>query len=233
MEPVPEPRWAGLRRAGGVAALVVAALLVGEIAVYALLSRPRTVLEHLTLLHDDPLAGLLTLDLLGMVAYVALVPTVLALHVTLRPVAPGRSAVGTALFFVGVASFFGSNTAFSVLDLSARYHAATSDQERTALLAAGQALFTLFNENAFLVSYLLVSAGWALVAAAMAASSLFGRGTVWSGVLAGVSGIVAVVLEHSGHALVPVAIGCYFTALVCLIGWFVPTGRALLRAGRG
>jgi hypothetical protein len=73
MEKASEPgtdarRWAGLYRAGGIAAMMIAVLLIGEIVVYAVLPRPSTAIEHFELLQRNWLAGLLTLDVLGMIS---------------------------------------------------------------------------------------------------------------------------------------------------------------------
>jgi len=224
-------RLAGLYRAGGVAALMIAVLLLGEIAVYAVFPRPETALHHFELFQQNWLAGLLTLDLLGMISYLLFIPTILALYVALRRTSEAVMAAATALFFVGIADFFATNTAFPVLALSNRYAAASTDAERAVLLAAGEAMFALFNENAFLVSYLIVSAAWAMIGAVMLRSSLFGRATAYAGILAGATGIIAVVLEHISEALVPVAIGFYFAAIVFLLGWVVLIGQRLYRLG--
>jgi hypothetical protein len=224
-------RWAGLHRAGGATALMVAVLLLGEIAVYVIFPRPETALEHFELFHENWLAGLLTLDLLGMISYLLLVPTILALYVALRRSGEAAMAVGTALFFVGIADFFATNTAFPVVALSQEYATATTDAERAAVLAAGQAMFALFNENAFLVSYVIVSAAWTMIAAVMVRSSLFGRANAYAGVLAGTAGIIAVVLEHLSPMLVAIAIPLYFAAIVFLLLWVVLVGRRLYRLG--
>jgi hypothetical protein len=224
-------RWVGLYRSGGIAALLIAVLLLGEIAVYAIFPRPETALEHFELFQRNWLAGLLTLDLLGMISYLLFVPTILALYVALRRTSEAAMAVATALFFVGVADFFATNTAFPVLALSNQYAAAATDAERANFLAAGQAMFALFNENAFLVSYVIVSASWTMIGAVMLRSSLFGRARAYAGILAGATGIIAVSLEHVSEALVPVAIPLYFAAIVLLFGWVVLVGRRLYELG--
>jgi hypothetical protein len=224
-------RWVGLYRSGGIAALLITVLLLGEIAVYAMWARPETALKHFELIQQNWLAGLLTLDLLGAISYVLFIPTILALYVALRPLSEAMTAVATALFFVGIADFFATNTAFPVLALSNQYAAATTDAARASTLAAGEAMFALFNENAFLVSYVLVSASWSMIGAVMLRSSLFGRATACAGILAGATGIIAVFLEHISEALVPIAIGFYFAAIVFLLGWVVFVGRRLYRLG--
>src|SRR5689334_9223484 len=123
-------RWKGLYKAGGVAALIIAVLLVGELVVYAVYPRPNTALDHFNLFRDNWLVGLLTLDLLGMISYLLFIPTILALYVALRRTSEAVMAIATAIFFVGIADFFATNTAFSVLDLSDQYAAAKTDAER-------------------------------------------------------------------------------------------------------
>lgn len=224
--------YQGLYKLSGITALVNAFLVVGEFIVYAVFSRPGTPLEHFPLFQRNWLVGLLTLDLLGMISYLLFVPIILAFYVALRRTSQALMAVATALYFVGIADFFATNTAFPVLALSQQYAAATTNEERAMVLAAGQAMFTLFNENAFLVSYVIVSASWLLISSVMLRSTLFSRMTASAGVLAGAAGMIAVVLEHVlGKAYLPVAIAFYFAAIVFLFLWVILTGRRLYHLG--
>jgi hypothetical protein len=224
-------RWRGLYRLGAAAALLIAILLLGEIAVFAVFPRPPTALAHFELFQSNPLAGLLTLDLLGMVAYLLFIPTILALYVALRRTAEAVMAVAVALFLVGIADFFATNTAFPVLALSQQYAAATTDDERSVALGAGHAMFALFNENAFLISYVIVSMAWTMIGAVMLRGRAFGRLSAYTGILAGATGIGAVILEHVSEVLVPAAIPLYFAAIVFLLTWVVLVGRRLHQLG--
>ncbi len=228
-----DDRWRGLYRLGGVAAFLIAGLLVGEAVVYAASPRAETASEHFALFQDNWLAGLLTLDLLGMIAYLLFIPTILAVYMALRRTGEAVMLVAAALFFLGIADFFATNTAFPVLALSHQYAAATSDADRARIVAAGHAMFTLFNENAFLVSYVLVSVAWLLMSSIMLRSQIFGRLTACFGVLAGAAGIVAVVLEHvpGGPTLLTVAIAVYFAAIAFLFLWVLLIGQRLYRLG--
>jgi hypothetical protein len=203
----------------GLAGGIIAVLLVGEVVVYAFFPRPETALEHFNLFQENRLVGLLTLDLLGMVAYLAFIPLILALYLALRRSAEAVMAIAAAVFFLGIADFFANNNLFAVLTLSDQYAAASTSAERELFLAAGEAMLALFNENAFLVSYVLVSASWALISTVMLRSQIFGRITGWSGLLAGTAGIMAVVLEHASprQSVLNVAIGFYFAAIVLLL----------------
>jgi len=164
-----------------------------------------------------------------MISYLLFVPVILALYVALRRTNEAIMLVGTVLFFVGIADFFATNTAFPFLSLSQQYAAAQTDAGRAMFLAAGQAMLTLFNENAFLVSYVIVSAAWVMIAWVMLRSHLFSRMTAYAGLMAGLSGILAVLLEHITSKTLSVAIALYFAAIVFLFAWMVLTGWKLYR----
>jgi hypothetical protein len=220
-------RWQSLYRLGGVTALIIALLLIGEIVVYAVLPRPATAIEYFAIFHDNWLAGLLYFDLLGMISYLLFIPTILALYMALHHTSETAMIVATALFFIGIADFFATNTAFSVLTLSSQYATAKTEAERAMFLTAGQTMVTLFNENAFLVSYVIVSAAWAMISAVMLRSTLFSHSIAYAGILAGTTGIAAVILEHISASTLFIAIALYFVAIVSLFVWAVLVGRRL------
>src|SRR5690606_17039312 len=122
-----------------------------------------TTVEHLRLLSDNWLAGLLTLDLLGTFAYLLFIPTILALYIALHRDSEGMMLVAVTLFIVGIADFLATNTALPALALARDFATATSEADRTATLGAGHAMFALFNENAFLTSYVIVSVAWGMI----------------------------------------------------------------------
>jgi hypothetical protein len=227
----PESRWVGLHRLGGVAAIVIAALLIGEILVYATVPQPKSIVDHFELFRSNWLVGLLRLDLLGMVSYLLFIPTMLSFYMILRRTNEAVALAGVTLFFIGIAAFFASNTAFPMLSLSRQYAAASSDAERSILIAAGQAMLTFFNENAFHVSYMIVSGSWLLFSTLMLRNGEFGRTTSFSGMLAGAAGLVAVVIELSSTKTAYVAIALYFAAIIFLFAWVVLAGRWLCRIG--
>jgi len=165
-----------------------------------------------------------------MISYLLFVPTILALYLILRRTSEAVMIVAAALFFIGIADFFATNTAFSMLTLSSQYATAKTEIERTMTLTAGQTMVTLFNENAFLVSYVIVSAAWMMISAVMLRSDLFGRTTAYAGMIAGGTGIMAVILEHISKNTLFIAISFYFVAIGSLLVWVILVGRRLLRS---
>ena len=181
---IADSAWRGLYRVGGVTALIAAVLLPIEIIVFAILGQPpSTVVDAFTLFHNNKLFGLLEFDLLGIVIYIFLVPTLLALYVALRRASASFMAIGTIFIFIGMTVYFASNTSFCMLYLSDQYAAATTDAQRSMLLAAGQSMFTIFNVTAFWFSYAIASAAALIIAAVMLRSDIFSRATAYAGIL--------------------------------------------------
>ncbi len=226
-------RWRGLYRAGGTAALIVVVLLACEIAVFTIWPQPTTATGYFRLFQRNWLIGLLDLDLLGMIAYVLFVPVVFALYVALRRHGESLMAVATALFFVGISTFFATNTAFSMLSLSSQHAAAETEAQRSTFLAAGEAMLTSFNVGAFQVSYVIVSTAWLMIAVVMLRSCVFSRATAYSGILTGATAIGAVALEHTPGVggIFALVVAVYFAAIVFQALWVVLTGRKLHRLG--
>jgi len=226
-----EKRWNNLYKLGGISAYIIAVLLFGEIFVYALIPNPNTPLGYIELFQENPLYGLLHFDLLGMISYLFFIPMTLAIYMALRKTSDSIVLIATVLFFLGVAVFFATNTAFSILSLSKQYAIVESEAEKTMLLASCHSLVTLFKVQAFMVSYVLVSAAWVMFASVMLQSDVFSRFTAWIGVLAGAAGIAAEVFENTSKALLMAAIICYFAAIVYLFLWVILTGRRLCILG--
>jgi len=148
------------------AALLVV-LTVLHSSVYFVVGLPDDVAGWFGLFGDNPLGGLLDFELL-MVGYVVLsVPVVLALYVALRRASPSLMAVYIGLSLVGIMAFIVARPAFEMLSLSEGFAAATTDAQRSAYLAAGEATLAVFHGTAFWVSYLLGSIGGLILAAVM------------------------------------------------------------------
>jgi hypothetical protein len=119
-----DPAWRSLYRFGGTAALIIVALALVQMIVFVIWPPPgfepdlSIVTGYFSLLENNTLLGLLHLDLLLMVDYVLLVLKFLDLYIVLRRVSPSYMAIATALAFVGIATYFPSNIAFSMLSLS-------------------------------------------------------------------------------------------------------------------
>ena len=182
-----DPTYAGLFRVGGVAALVVAFLTVIEVILFTLYPQPSTVSGWFELFQDSPILGLFDFWGLEVLMYVMFALVFLALYVLLRQVNKSGMAIALTLALLGIAIFFATNNPFSMLSLSNKYAAATTDANRSALLAAGEALLANTNQRViggFNIGFLLVSVAGLIVSSVMLRATSFRRLTAYAGILA-------------------------------------------------
>ena len=223
--PQPTPSWRTLYRAAGVAALTTAVLVPIQLAVFMAYPFPETVTGWFQLLQDNPLAGLVDLDLLLVVDNVLLVVIALALYVALRPTSPSVTTMATGLWLLAVVLFIASNPSLELLALSDRFAAATSQAQRSAAVAAGEALLAGRDGTAFQVGYVLGQLAGIMIGLVMLRSALFGRAVPYTLIAGNVVGF-GLYLPTVGLTV------SAFSGLV-LWAWYLLVARRFFRLERG
>lgn len=202
--------WRGLYLSAGVSALFMTALIVTQIAVYAIWMPPSDAEGMLALMGRNPALGLLSMDLLYLVDSVLLVIIYLGLYIALRSTGESPMLIATALGIVGVAAYFASNPAFEMLSLGGAY-AAAAPEERVAIIAAARGFMEGYKGTAFNVYYVLNTLYLFIMTPVMRRSGLFGKTAVASGLAAA---ILMIIPSSVG------TIGLYFS-LASLAPWLI------------
>lgn len=159
-----------------------------------------------------------------MVIYIIIIPSILALYISMRRASQAWAAVGAVLSFIGMAAYFASNTGVSMISLSSQYAAATTDAQRAIFLAAGQAAISIFFGPAFTTSFFLETVALFIIAVVMLRSDTFSTKTALIGIAAGVAGL--------GEQVAMLGLLVLVVALINAIGlgiWFILIGRRLLQ----
>lgn len=159
----------------------------------------------------------------------------LGLYAVLRRVERSYTTLAIALGITGVGVYFACNQVFAMLSLSDAYSAATTDAQRSALAAAGEALLAIQNSsatygNGVYVSFLFVNLAGLILAIVMLRSCAFGMLTAYVGILANLFGLgyhLTLVLAPSMN-VIPLSASAPF-----LLAWYIVIGRKLLRLGSG
>lgn len=217
-------RWRSMLRLASVSAVMVTCLIPLQATIFLLNPPPRTVVEYFELFQHNPLLGLLDLDLLLTVDYLAMVPLYLALHLVVRR----RSATAALLALVfglfSVVLFLVSREAtFSMWMLSSQYASAVDPARQAALVASGQLLLTLYNGGTFGLSYLLGAVSTLLFSYPMWRHRIFGRAAGAVGVITGVTMLIPANAGTIGLAL-------SLLSLIPTMIWLMLLARALNRA---
>jgi len=217
--------WRSIYRIGAIAAVAVLALVPVQAAVFIVWPPPTTVSGFFSLFAQNAIVGLLALDLLLMASWILSALMFVALYAALRRTREAVVTVALIAELVALAMYFASNTAFSMLTLSQQYGAATTDADRTLLLAAGQAMLALYTGTAFNVSYLLSGVAALLMAGAMLRSGVFGTVTAYIGIA---YAVLQVVPPTAGAAGMIVSL----LSLAPMVLWIALIARTLFRLGR-
>jgi len=238
-----DSHWKSLYRVGGAAALIAAGLeianaLISVISSYISGPAPSTVIGWFTLLQHNRLLGLFDLGLLDIAATALFIPWVLAVYIALRRASASFMAVATTLYFVGIAVYLATETAFSLLSLSSQYAAATTDAQRSLFEAAGQAMLCVsafcgsVGAGAYMAFFLMGVAGL-IISAVMLRSDIFSKVTASVGILAN----VIIVAYYIGLAFmsIPLAIDVllYSASGLVYVIWIILIGRRLFLLAQG
>ncbi len=224
--------WKRLCRIGGVASLVqLACGLVTMVVVFALGGEPATAQEYFDLLQANRLVGLARMDFASVLT-VGLYPlTAFGLFIALKRDHPASMTLALALLFAGAVLWLGSHSAFSMISLSDQYAVATTEAQRSQLLAAGQAVIAsdMWHTTGAFMSGIFLQGATTLISILMLRGRVFSRATAWVGIV-----------TH-GLDLAHVLLIVFFPALgqwlMIVAGplypvWFFLVGRRLLQLGK-
>ncbi len=222
----------GLCRIGAVAAFVLLIYCVEMVVQITFLGgQPSSAAEAFHLLQTNRIVGLLRLDLPTVVALPFYYFLFLAFSAVLWRIDAVKSIISALLVFAGVTLVLATPMGLSMVSLSAKYAAATTEAARNQFLAAGEVILAsdMWHGTGAYVGGLMVQWGAVLICMAMVRSTLFGKVTSWLGVA--VHGIdllhliLGIDLPKVGGILMAVAGPLYPV-------WFFLVGRDLLRIGR-
>lgn len=231
-----------LYKVGGAAAMLCALMYVITLAVYLPAYRaappPDTVLEWFTLFENSEITGLFFLGLADIIIMILWCPMALALYAALKPSNQTWAKLATTLIFVGVAVYLATNMAFSMLSLSHKYAAATTDTDKSIILAAGQAMIAVSEGTGGQYAGMpLVWLSGLIISVVMLRSNRFGRATAWVGIVGLVLLLASVpfagytTIGPTTAAVSAIVAVSYMGGGLLSLAWYILVGRKLLELG--
>jgi hypothetical protein len=218
-----------LCRIGGISAFILIAYsLATMVQMVVLGGQPASAAEAFSLLQHRRSIALLRLDLPTIAVLPLYYLLFLGLWAALRQTRRATSRLATTLAFAGLTLVLSTPTALSMIPLSDKYAAATSDAVRAQLLAAGEALMAadIWHSAGAILGGVLLQCGAVLICVAMLRGGAFGKATAWLGIV-----MHALDLAHIiGGLFLPAAA----IVLMAIAGplypiWLYLVGRRLLR----
>jgi Domain of unknown function (DUF4386) len=182
-------QWKGMYGLGAIATVIALAgilldVIIGNLTGGNLSVLPQTAMERFTQLHDSPMLGLYNLDLLNVINQIILIPSYFALYTAHRTSRMAQAALAFIIFLAGTIIFVSTNTALPMLELSNKYFATTSEQQKTLLAAGGEAMLARGAHGSLgvFIGFLLPTLAGMLMAVVMLKGKVFGKTTSWLGI---------------------------------------------------
>lgn len=238
--------WKTLYIIGGVAALTAVIFFRRNFGAEMMVSNgfglfdvppqaPKTALGWFTLFQDSWFVGLALFNLFDLINYVLVGLIFLALYGALKQANKSLMVLAIALTIVGITVFLATNQAFSMLSLSQRYAAATTDAQRAMFLAAGEALLAIDNPGAlyegfgYLLGLFFVLLAGLLISIVMLRRPIFAKAAAYTGILANSFGLAyfAALLFAPSIIWLPPTLSAPFRMI-----WYVLIAIKLFQLGR-
>lgn len=230
-----------LYRLGGIACLAIAFLYLTAVGVYAPAMRqgpaPTTVLEWFDLLQDNRLVGLFYLGFADIPIVIIFGMVSVALYTALKQVDKVWATIAAPLAFVGMAIYLATNVSFSMLALSGEYAVATTEAQKTVILAAGQALISVTHGTGGVAGLALIWLAGLIFSIIMLRDRRMSRTIAGIGIFA--FGLLVPSFLFSGYTYGASSGVGEILALVTSIGggllsllWYILMGMRLIRMGR-
>jgi hypothetical protein len=173
---------------GGIFTLIVLAgilgdVIIGNITGGNLSALPATAVDRFLQFQDHCLAGLYNLDCLNMINQIFMIPVYFALYAAHRKTEINYALLALIVFLVGTTIMVTGNTSLTMLDLSHKYAAATSETQKTLLAAAGEAMLAKGSHGSLsvFIGFALPNVAGIIMSLVMLKGKIFGKLTSWLG----------------------------------------------------
>ena len=160
-----------LYKVAGISALSMVVFIPLQVLIFSISFPPETIEGWFRLFQENWLLGLIHLDIIYILDNVLVALLYLGLYFLLREENESVMTIALLLGFLGIAAYFSSNTAFEMLSASQSYAAATTDAERSQLLAVGEMLILTWRGTAFNIYYVLNGITLLMIATVMSLST--------------------------------------------------------------
>lgn len=223
-----DTRWKDLYKIAGIAAVVSELVILLGIVTYFIwpYAPGKDSTESIfLLLQNDPLGGLISLDLFLFIGNLFSLFLFLALYISLRQVNESMALIALAVGLVGLVLLIPARPILELYNLSKAYMSATTEPEKSQLLASGATLLAQFDGIGWYMNTLL--GGLSLLASSflMLQSDLYSKATAYVG--------IATNLVLCLFVIPAISIFMLFLSLPGYMIWYFLLARRFFQMGRG
>lgn len=181
-----EPEIKSLCKAGGIASFVfIFYSLITMVILTVFGGQPTTAIESFTLLQSNRFLGLLRMDLLTVIFIPLYFLIFLGIFLALNGRKSAWSIIALISVFVGVTLLLATPSVFSMLNLSDKYAMATTETQRSQLIAAGEAILAsdMWHGTGAIIGSFLIQISALIFSFVMLRGKAFNKFTAYVGII--------------------------------------------------
>jgi len=223
----PDLRWKSLYNIAGIAAIVsILVILLGFVTYFIWPYSPGkdSAESILLLLHNDPLGGLISLDLFLFIGNLSSLALFLTLYISLRPVDEAIALLAMAVGVIGLVLLIPARPILELVHLSQAYMAAASEAEKAQIAGSAATLLALFDGIGWYMNTLLGGLSLLTSSILMLRSRLYSKAAAYVG--------IATNLVLVGFVIPPISLLMLFLCLPGYIIWYVLLAQRFFQLGR-
>ena len=234
-----EKQWKIIYKIGAVTTIIVLCgiildMVVGTITGGNIAELPQTAIERFNQFKETPLLGLYNLDLLNIINQIIIIPSIFALYAVHRDTYKPSALLALILFLVGTTIFVTSNTALTMLDLSQKYFATSSEEQRMLLAAAGEAMLAKGSHGSLgvFIGFALPTFANALMSCVMLKGNIFSRANSYIGIIGNSLMVIYIIMVTFMPSVEKMALVFAMPAGLLLMTWMIMFTIKLLKLSK-
>jgi len=236
----PDKQWKTIYKIGAITTIIVLCgiildMVVGTITGGNIAELPQTAIERFNQFKENGLLGLYNLDLLNIINQIILIPSIFALYAAHRETNKPFALLSLILFLIGTTIFVTSNTALTMLDLSQKYFAAGSEEQRMLIAAAGEAMLAKGSHGSLgvFIGFALPTVANALISCVMLNGKIFSRTTSYFGIIGNMLMVIYIIMVTFMPAVEKMALVFAMPAGLLLMAWMIMFTMKLFKLSNG
>lgn len=190
-----------------------------QIIIFMVIPMPETAVDWMILLHEQPLEGILHLDVLYIINNTFLIFFYFVLYITLKKDDASWLNIALITGIVGAILYYVSNRSIELLYLSNRYHLTSDASQQLAYIAIAENHLDIWKGTAFNIYYVLSAISLLIFSVIMIKDTFYSKKTAIFGLI---SGILMIIPSSVG------TLGMIF-ALLSLIPWIAFSYLVMMR----
>ena len=234
-----EKQWKIIYKIGAVTTIIVLCgiildMLVGTMTGGNIAELPQTAFERFNQFRENSLLGLYNLDLLNIINQIILIPSIFALYAAHRDTNKPTALLSLILFLVGTTIFVTGNTALTMLDLSQKYYATSSEEQRMLLAAAGEAMLAKGSHGSLgvFIGFALPTFANFLMSCVMLKGNIFSRANSYIGIVGNSLMVIYIIMVTFMPSVERMALVFAMPAGLLLMVWMIMFTIKLLKLSK-